>query len=240
MSPTTGSRRRNRLLSRIHLRYQTCDEVLAVGDLKLHFTRIAEPDRVLDDAAAAEANPPAGSAVPAVPYWAELWDSALGLAAWLASPDSPLLRYRTEAPATVLDLGCGMGLAGTSAAALGARVTFADFQTLALLFARLNSLPWHERIDVRRVDWRHDSLERPFDLILGADILYERSQWEYLDRFWRLHLAPGGLIALGEPGRQTGEGFVAWVVDRGWVLNETRQIAGSGSKPIRVLLLRRH
>jgi predicted nicotinamide N-methyase len=239
MSSTNGPRRRNRLLSRIHRRYQTCDEVVVVGTLKLPFTRIADPDRVLDDAAAAEANPPAGSVVPSVPYWAELWDSALGLASWLASSESPPIAHRATTAATVLDLGCGMGLAGTCAAALGARVTFADFQTLALLFARLNSLAWQERVETRRVDWRHDSLERTFDLILGADILYEQSQWEYLDRFWKAHLAPGGLIALGEPGRQTGEGFVAWVVHQKWVLSETRQIGGSDGRPVRILLLRR-
>jgi predicted nicotinamide N-methyase len=240
MALMTGPHRRNRLLSRIHRRYQTCDETLAVGSLKLQFTRIADPDRVLDDAAVAEQNPTAGMSIPAVPYWAELWDSALGLAAWLATADSPLTASDVNvANTTVLDLGCGMGLAGTCAAALGAQVTFADFQTLALLFARLNSLPWQGRVDARRVDWRHDVLGRKFDLILGADILYERSQWEFLDRFWQAHLSPDGLVALGEPGRQTGEGFIAWVVERGWALSERRQLVGSANKPIRVLLLRR-
>ena len=240
MIPMIGSRQRNRLLSRIHRMYQTCDEALIIGSLALQFTRIADPDRVLDDAAAAEENPIFGAVVPSVPYWAELWDSALGLGAWLDSADSPLAASQTNAAdITVLDLGCGMGLAGTCAAALGARVTFADFQTLALLFARLNSLPWSERVDARRIDWRHDRLHRKFDLILGADILYERSQWEFLDRFWQAHIVAGGLVALGEPGRQTGEGFVSWIVDRGWVLSETRQITAASSKPIRILLLQR-
>ncbi len=132
-----------------------------------------------------------------------------------------------------------MGLAGACAAALGAQVTFADFQTLALLFARLNSLPWQDRIDVQRIDWRSDSLGRCFDLILGADILYERPEWEFLHRFWLAHLARGGLIALGEPGRQTGEEFVSWIIDRGWSLSETRQIVSPDNKSIRILLLRR-
>jgi len=237
---STTTRRRSQLLSRIHRRYQTCEEILTVGPLTLRFTRIADPDRVLDDAAAAEHTPQLDSPIPSVPYWAELWDSSLGLAIWLAGADSPLTAPRTEtAAASVLDLGCGMGLAGACAAALGARVTFADFQTLALLFARLNSLPWRAHVDARRVDWRRDALRRKFDLILGADILYERAQREFLDRFWQAHLAPGGLVALGEPGRQTGEEFVEWIVNRGWVLSEQRQIAEKSGSPIRVLLLRR-
>ena len=77
----------------------------------------------------------------------------------------------------VLDLGCGMGLAGTVAAALGAHVLFADLEPPALLFAALNSLPWRDRIRTRRTNWRTDDLGQQFPLILGADILYEKQQW---------------------------------------------------------------
>ena len=72
MPPSTGPRRRNRLLSRIHRRYQTCDEILQIGPLRLRFTRIADPDRVLNDAAAAEQSPATGSMIPNLPYWAEI------------------------------------------------------------------------------------------------------------------------------------------------------------------------
>src|SRR5262245_66037430 len=102
------------------------------------------------------------------------------------------------ARANVLDLGCGMGLSGTAAAALGARVLFADLEAAALLFARLNSVPYRGRVRTRQTDWRRDNLGERFDLILGADILYERKQWENLEPFWRAHLAPSGSILLGE------------------------------------------
>jgi predicted nicotinamide N-methyase len=233
-------RQRNHLLARIHQRYQTREQLLQIGRLALQFTSIADPDRVLDDAAAAEESAVAGSRTPSVPYWAELWDSAMGLARWLTEC-CPLTISSASSPVwpTVLDLGCGMGLSGVCAAALGAHVTFADLETLPLLFARLNSLPWHQRVEARRIDWRSDALGQSFHLILGADILYERSQWEFLERFWNAHLAPGGLVALGEPGRQTGEEFAAWIVTRGWSLHETPQIAGPDKKRIRVLQLRR-
>jgi predicted nicotinamide N-methyase len=232
-----GLSERARLLWRIHQRYRTCRELLQVGRLEIDFTRIADPDRVLDDAAAAEGKSPNQ---PQVPYWAELWDSASGLAAWLANASQPLaVSHRSTRDQRVLDLGCGMGLAGCAAAALGAHVTFADLEPLALLFARLNSLPWRDQTDARRVDWRRDSLGRTYDLILGADILYERSQWEHLDGFWRAHLAPDGAVLLGEPGRQTGEQFVNWIADRKWNLAQSEQRIAQREQPVRIFSLQR-
>ena len=130
-----------------------------------------------------------------------------------------------------------MGLSGTVAAAVGYRVLFADLEPPALLFARLNSLPWSQRVRTRRVDWRTDRLGERFDLILGADILYERKQWDHLEPFWRAHLADGGAVLLGEPGRRTGELFVDWVRDRGWVLEEFAEPVETRSKPIRLFRL---
>ena len=72
----------------------------------------------------------------------------------------------------------------------------------ALLFAQLNSLPYAARVRTRRLDWRADHLGERFDLILGADILYERKQWDFLEPFWRAHLAPGAISAPRRTGPQ--------------------------------------
>jgi predicted nicotinamide N-methyase len=137
----------------------------------------------------------------------------------------------------VLDLGCGMGMAGTVAAALGAEVVFADLEPPALLFARLNSLPWRRRIQTRQLNWQRDTLARKFDLIVGADILYERAQWPWLEKFWRRHVAENGQILLGEPGRQTGDLFLDWIGSQGWSIAATEIPVTTRPKPIRVITL---
>ncbi len=114
---------------------------------------------------------------------------------------------------------------------------FADLEPPALLFARLNSLPWRERVRTRRLDWQTDRLDERFDLILGADILYERKQWDYLEPFWRAHLASGGAVVLGEPGRQTGDLFIDWIGPRGWHLTRHAEKVETREKPIRLLEL---
>ncbi len=241
-------------------------ETVRVGALGFPFTRIANPDRVLDQVAAEEDRLEKLSGRRAdgdylhLPYWAELWDSAMGMATFLArceedrrwriedrglkiedSKDtSPLSSpfYPLSSSPRVLDLGCGMGLSGTVAAALGARVLFADLESPALLFARVNSLSSGSRVRTRRVDWRTDHLNEHFDLILGADILYERKQWDHLEPFWRAHLAPGGTVLLGEPGRPTGDVFPDWICSRGWSLTPAEQVVTTRPRPIRFFLLR--
>jgi predicted nicotinamide N-methyase len=208
------------LLWRIHRRYPTVSESLDFGAVKLKFVRIADPDRVLDDVAAEEdRREKFGAAADAttlsLPYWAELWESALALALSMCQAGAQHFLAPTS---NVMDLGCGMGLAGCVAARLGANVLFADLEPLALLFARLNSLPDFARVRTRRLNWQTDRLTETFDLILGADILYERAQWPFLEPFWRAHLAAGGMVLLGEPGRQTGDEFVDWIRQRGWTL----------------------
>ena len=252
---------RARLLGRIGRKYRTVTRVVKVGELSFPFTRIEDPDRVLDEVAEeADRREKVTGKREAdehlhLPYWAELWDSAMGVGQFLAKLDTET-RRRGDAekqservtvspcrrvPASVLsvlDLGCGMGLSGTVAAALGAHVTFADLEPPALLFARLNSLPWRNRVRTRRLNWRTDKLAEKFDLILGADILYERGQWEYLEPFWRAHLAEGGSLLLGEPGRQTGDLFVDWIIARGWVLERFEEPVATRPKPIRLFRLR--
>ena len=237
---------RQRLMCRIGRRYRVVTEEVAIGELRFPFTRIADPDRVLDEVAAEadlrdrlqDTHAPGDELH--LPYWAELWESARGIgeflvseecrvkseelqdtisaASQIGSSDSPALftLHSSLCTYTILDLGCGMGMAGTVAAALGARVVFADLETPALLFAQLNSLPWRRRVQTRRLNWQRDQLDRRFDLILGADILYESAQWPFLETFWRAHLADGGQVLLGEPGRQTGDMFIEWIAARGW------------------------
>jgi len=231
----------NALLSRIHRRHATVTEELRIGDLTISFTRIADPNRVLDEVAEAEdlrdklegkrrENPLH------LPYWAELWDSALGVTQFLIH--SALSTQHSGL--SLLDLGCGMGLCGAVAAAIGWNVLFADLEPEALLFARLNSLPNAARVRTRQLNWQTDRLDERFDLIIGADILYERKQWEYLEPFWTHHLNANGSVLLGEPGRQTGTIFIDWIDRRKWRLEQFAQNVSTRQSPIRIFKLSLH
>jgi predicted nicotinamide N-methyase len=228
---------RQHLLWRLHRQFATTTQDVRIGQVTIPFTRIADPNVVLDQVAEEEdrldklAGGRRDEAVLHLPYWAELWDSAPAVAEELAA--------MSPAGLDVLDLGCGMGLTGAVAAAIGARVLLADLEPDALLFARLNSLPWSDRVRTRRLDWRTARLDERFDLIVGADILYEKSQWPHLEPFWHGHLKPGGTVLLGEPGRQTGDHFLDWISKLPWRLERTERAVPTRAKPIRIFKLTR-
>ncbi len=255
-----------RLRRRIELQYQTITSDSTVGPLRLRFTRIADPNLVLDEVAAEEDRREKTTGIRHaeplhLPYWAELWDSAAGLGQYMVGhrreltdrrvAEDPAASRRREIAARqmlnkrlpmestrVLDLGCGMGLSGTVAAALGMEVLFADLEAPALLFARLNSLRYADRVRTRKLNWQTDRLGEKFDLILGADILYDKTQWYFLEPFWREHLADGGQILLGEPGRVTGDQFYLWIKQRGWDLEQFAEKVPLREKAIRIFQLR--
>lgn len=235
-------RLKERLLTRIRREYAVTVQRYALGAIDLDFTRVTDPDTVLDRVAEEEDRREKSTGDRKddeelhLPYWAELWDSAIAMGHYLAGGAGREL-IRPGLP--VLDLGCGMGMSGSVAAAMGANVLFADLETPALLFAALNSLPWRDRVRTRRTNWRKDDLRERFELILGADILYERQQWEYLEPFWRRHLAEGGLVLLGEPGRQTGDAFPEWLDKRGWTMLVHEQPVSTRPRPVRLFELRR-
>src|SRR4051812_17674066 len=110
-----------------------------------------------------------------LPYWAELWPSALALARVVAR--RPLTGRR------VLELGCGLGLPAIAAALAGGRVLATDWSTDAIRMTERNAERSSARIETLRCDWMHPQpllARAPWDLVLAADVLYERRNVEAL------------------------------------------------------------
>jgi len=133
----------------------------------------------------------AGDDPPAPPYWAHLWSGALVLATAIPSGVS-----------SVLELGCGLGLPGLVAARRGARVTFVDREPAALAFvkasAALNAIP---AVDVVAADVLGPAVRGRFDLVLAAELLYDRQAFGPLGVAIAGHLARGGRALLTDAGR---------------------------------------
>lgn len=158
-----------------------------------------------------------------IPFWAELWSSARALAGWLWPQDLRGLR--------VLELGCGVGLVGIAAALRGARVLQTDYAPEALALARDNALRNGCPAIARKLaDWRRFPDLGRFDLILGADILYEPAVHADLVRVLDRHLAPRGRAVMADPGRRGAELFLAAAEASGWRW-DLEEWPGAGGKP---------
>jgi predicted nicotinamide N-methyase len=169
------------------LRSELVEERVEVGGLVLELLRPRAPDELLDEEAFADDE--------FLPYWAELWPSALALAEALP-PSLDGLR--------VVELGCGLGVPALLAAARGARVTALDWAADAIELLKVNAERNAIRLDAVHGDWR--SFAGSFDLAVGADLLYEERNAEaLLDALPAL--APEVLLA--EPGRPHAADFFA-------------------------------
>jgi predicted nicotinamide N-methyase len=108
----------------------------------------------------------------------------------------------------VVELGCGLGLPSIAAALGGARVLATDWSQDAVDAAAANAARNGAMIETLVVSWDSPAalLERaPFDLVLAADVLYERRNVEPLLELLP-RLAPEVLLA--EPGRPYAPTFL--------------------------------
>lgn len=131
-----------------------------------------------------------------LPYWADVWPSALCLAEQVAMLDGCGKR--------LLELGCGVGFVCAVAAQRGFDVLATDYYAEALEFTEVNrarnALP---PIAARLIDWRNlPSDLGDFDVVAASDVLYERSYPALVAAAIDRTLAAGGLALVADPGRR--------------------------------------
>jgi predicted nicotinamide N-methyase len=109
-------------------------------------------------------------AIQGVPFWAVVWPAAQLLARVL--PAEPAwVRGKT-----VLDLGCGGGIAGIAAAHAGAaRVIANDIDPVALAIAAQNATANAVDLTLERSPVLHGPCPEDVQCILVGDLFYERS-----------------------------------------------------------------
>lgn len=109
------------------------------------------------------------------PYWIFCWASGRALAQLILSGQLDVRGKR------VVDFGAGSGVVAVTAAKAGAREVIAcEIDSAANKLIRLNASV--NQVEVRCVD-RLELLKAKMDLVLAADVLYERANLRWLDRF---------------------------------------------------------
>jgi len=216
-------------------RYDLTTCLLPVGGRTLSLLVVRDTNKLLD-----AIDPAVFARDERLPYWAEIWPSSIELA-----------RYCLEDLAldgrSVLELGCGLGVSGIAAAMAGAQVTLSDYEEDALAFARWNVLKnlrreeQRARVRFQLLDWRAPGTPGRFDLVLGSDIIYERSLAGDLLRLLDSTLRPGGVAVLTDPDREPGREFISRALAGGFGLDvgRTSVVSGMRQRTITRVLLRR-
>lgn len=130
------------------------------------------------------------------PYFGVLWSAAEGLSQFLVKHPELIENKK------ILEIGCGLGLPSMVATQLGADVLATDFHPHVESFFKKNSFKSKIECKYQRLDWLDDKNELgAFDVVIGADILYEgRHARDVAEALFR-YCKPQGLIILADPDR---------------------------------------
>ncbi len=151
-----------------------------------------------------------------IPYWVEIWPSAIALGNWLLRHKGVLHGKRC------LDIGCGLGLTALAATRAGAKVVGFDYAREALGFAQKNATRNQQPQPCwLQMDWRQPAFQRgSFQFIWGADILYERRFALPICALFDLCLAPKGEIWLAQPRRGVSTEIRDFLQSQNWQITE--------------------
>jgi predicted nicotinamide N-methyase len=166
-----------------------------------------------------------------LPYWAELWPSAIALARYLSREDLAGRR--------AIELGCGLGLPTVATLDAGAEVLATDHYEAALDFTLYNTLMNLGREpEAAHLDWHAPDTEHlgTFDLVLAADVLYEARNVSALVSLVPELLAPGGEVVLADPRRGDTPAFLERMENGGFEMTTGGIEVEQGGREVGVLI----
>jgi predicted nicotinamide N-methyase len=165
-----------------------------------------------------------------LPYWAELWASAVALADDVAR--------RSLRGASVVELGCGLGLPSIAAALAGGRVLATDWSPDAVRTTAANAALNEVALETEQVAWAAPDaiVERaPWAYVIASDVLYEPRNVDALLELLPRLVDKKGRVLIADPGRNPAEAFIERAAAGRWHVRTTR----SGRSPrVRIHRLR--
>lgn len=157
------------------------------------------------------------------PIFGIIWESGIHLANLMED-------YPVDGK-TVLEIGCGIGLASLVLNHRGADITATDFHPEVKAFLDENThLNKDPDIAFVRASWDDPvpSTLGLFDLIIGSDLLYEQEHPEKLASFINRHAHNESLIFIVDPQRGYSSKFIRFMTEFGFTnsVNEHDQFTG--------------
>lgn len=175
-------------------RFSVADETVTVGSRQYLLRKPSNSDHLISEADYVKDE--------RLPYWADVWPASRQLAA-------TLLEERGTGR-LLLELGCGVGLATIAALDAGFQVTATDYYDDALHVTRANAeRNLGSEPATRMVNWREwpDDIGT-FDMVVGADVIYEAEYSTLVARCLSRALSPQGEGIIADPGRIALAGFL--------------------------------
>lgn len=199
--------------SPVALGYQVKFETLNLGGLDYRIRSLFDKQQYSDPDGSAER---AGITSAIWPLFGQVWPSSRILAGVMQT-------FAIEGK-RILEIGCGLALASLVMQRRGADITASDCHPLAAAFLVENLLlNQMAAIPFQTGNWSDaDPALGKFDLIIGSDVLYERSQPDILSRFIDRHSNPEVEVIIVDPDRGNRAKFNRDMAGLGYVHSEQR------------------
>ena len=217
------------LLQQIKRRYPVEEKTIPLITNQIRMAIIDDPDQLLDTLSKEDQ-----CGTLHLPYWTYLWPSAIGLARYLDLNDE----FEGQ---RILEIGCGLGLAGIVACRKGGIVLFTDYEQDTLTFARYNALQngCADQSSFVQMDWNSPSLKGKFSRILASDVIYEATHWDPILALLQTHLAPNGEAVFAEPNRTSASGFLERIGRYGFTYTtQTDDVMGLDGVVFKISIIR--
>ncbi len=132
-------------------------------------------------------------------YWDRIWPSEVALSEYLIQQFFPLKLKGKK----VLEIGCGVGLAGVVAARLGASTTFSDMVPITLEGVKETCQLNHvTNFDTCTLDWFDpSSLKDTYDIVIGSEIFYDDKNVPGISNLLQKAINSGGQGIFCDPNR---------------------------------------
>jgi predicted nicotinamide N-methyase len=180
----------------------------------------ADPELVLEQAVAGEESGDRFSD----PYWGLVWEAAPATA-------RRILKQTWPADWNVLELGCGVGVAGIAALMAGMQVMFSDLVPAAVNLAVRNAAAnGFTSAQGMVLDWNAPQPSQ-FQLLLASDVLYDAGNHRPLLNVLNSMLAKGGLVWIGDAGRHNAPRFIQLARELGWTVTLSDEHGQPQSEP---------
>ncbi len=138
-----------------------------------------------------------------IPYWMDLWPSALALARYLIR-HKELFFHKS-----IIEIGAGLALPSIAIAPFCKEITITDYLEDALKYARENcQLNQIRNAKFLHLDWRKMDDDKKYDIVLASDIAYEKRFFGEIPIAINSLLADDGTCYFAEPGRIQSKKFM--------------------------------
>ena len=188
------------------------------GKYSIKLEQVADVEKLVDEITDDEFNQDER-----LPYWAEVWPSAMALAEYILSNQNEF-RHKNA-----IELGCGIGLVGIAATLAAANVTFSDYEKDALNFTENNYfLNFGKGAKAILLDWRNPNHNIHYEIVIAADILYEKRFLEPVYNTLNKLVKENGRVYIAEPNRTIAKSFFDLMIN-GFELIEKKSISNNKS-----------